>query len=227
MHERVPTLRLPPLISSPTERTTAATDVLLAVQAAGYALDLLGKQHHEPWKARLWAAAFANASIGATLGAVAHGFAISPELNDRLWAPLQLSLSMAVALFVAGTLYDTHSPTLGKRSLLPLLGGAAAFWKVVPVTKEAFWPFTVFQGAGMLVGLQGYGRQAVVAQDSAARWMLMGIILSAVAGVVQASPALRVRVIWELDQNGLYHLIQMIGLAAIHQAVQQGLSVSP
>lgn len=226
MQHEAPRLRLPPIITSPTERTTATTDVLLAVQAVAYAIDLLGKQQADPWRARLWAAAFANASIGATLGAIAHGFELDPATNDRLWYPLQLSLSVAVGLFVAGALYDTHSPELGKRSLLPVLGGAVAFWKFVPVTKEAFWPFTAFQAAGMLVGLGGYGRHALQQPDWAARWMLAGIGLSAVAGAVQAVPQLRLRAVWEFDQNGLYHLIQMAGLAAIHQGVQQQISVS-
>ena len=44
------------LIDSPTERTTSATDVILALLALGCCLFVLRVGRREPWKARVWAA---------------------------------------------------------------------------------------------------------------------------------------------------------------------------
>ncbi|NJL05204.1 MAG: hypothetical protein HC911_09935 [Chloroflexaceae bacterium] len=215
-------VRLPRIVASPTERTTAATDVLLAVQSFAYAADLLRRARTpqvDQGKATLWAIAFANAGSGAMLGAIAHGLDMSPRTNQRIWQPLRLSLSLAVAFFVAGTLYDTVSAAAARRGLPFMLGGAVVFWRAVPVAQDSFWPFTLYQGAGMLVALGGYGRQALRTQDATALWMLAGVILSGVAGAVQATPDLHVTAIWEFDQNGLYHLIQSAGLVAIQRGV--------
>ncbi len=216
------TVRLPRIVASPTERTTAATDVLLAAQSFAYAADLLRRVRTpqvDQGKATMWAIAFANAGTGAVLGAIAHGLEMSPRTNQRIWQPLRLSLSLAVAFFVAGTLYDTVSAAAARRSLPLLLGGAVVFWWFVPVAQDSFWPFTLYQGAGMLVALGGYGQQALRTQDAAALWMLAGVVLSGIAGAVQATPDLHVTAIWEFDANGLYHLIQSAGLAAIQRGV--------
>jgi uncharacterized protein DUF6962 len=63
------------LVGTAVERTTAATDALLAL------------------------AALAAASA---LGAIIHGLAMSDGLRDLLWQPLYLLLGVTMSLFVVG-----------------------------------------------------------------------------------------------------------------------------
>jgi hypothetical protein len=41
------------------------------------------------------------------------------------------------------------------------------------------------------------------------------LVVSLAAGVVQASDSLSLRLVWEFDHNGLYHLVQLGGLALL------------
>ena len=90
------------LIDSPTERTTAATDALLALLCLGGVLYLRRFRAQDAWKVRIWSAAFALLGAAAPLGALAHGLALADEVKPWLWGPLYLCLGLAVALFGNG-----------------------------------------------------------------------------------------------------------------------------
>lgn len=73
-----------PMIDIPTERTTAATDLLLAIVALGCVWLLWRCRSHDPWKAKLWASAFAMLVVASSLGSVAHGLKMPTEINRLL-----------------------------------------------------------------------------------------------------------------------------------------------
>jgi hypothetical protein len=72
------------MIDIPTERTTAATDLLLAIVALGCVWLLWRCRSHDPWKAKLWASAFAMLVVASSLGSVAHGLKMPTEINRLL-----------------------------------------------------------------------------------------------------------------------------------------------
>ena len=82
-----------------TEQTTAATDALLFLVAALFAL-LLSRASRESdrKKGRIWVAAFALLAIASALGAIAHGFKMNARANELIWMPLNLALGLTVAL---------------------------------------------------------------------------------------------------------------------------------
>jgi hypothetical protein len=87
----------------PTEQTTAATDMVLAILAfivtimvhhSGKGIDLK--------KTRIWVWVFGLLAFASADGAIAHGFQMSKLANFLLWQPLNLSLVLTIVLFAAG-----------------------------------------------------------------------------------------------------------------------------
>ena len=95
-------------IKDPAEQTTAITDIILALVAFGGILILCRNiaNSSEFWKIMIWSTAFGLIGLAAVLGAVAHGLLISRRVHDRIWHLLNMSLALAVSLFVAGVVYD-------------------------------------------------------------------------------------------------------------------------
>ena len=54
--------------------------------------------------------------------------------------------------------------------------------------------------------------------------MLIGLLLSLAGGALQAS-TLSAHVIWEFNHNGLYHLVQLVGVVFLLAGLRGTLSV--
>ena len=107
----------PELVASATERTTAATDLLLAIAAFAGAWHLAARAPGS-LAVRIWTGALVAAGLASVLGAVTHGLVMSEALREWLWQPLFLLLGATVACFVAG----------GRRRRLSALVRLAWYW---------------------------------------------------------------------------------------------------
>lgn len=105
------------LASAAAERTTAATDALLALTVSG-GLVRLRRATPASWRRTVWLAALGTFAASALLGTVAHGVALAPRVSDALWQPLYLLLGVAVALFAAGAVADWRGERAA-RAILP------------------------------------------------------------------------------------------------------------
>ncbi|MEM7032272.1 MAG: hypothetical protein AAF629_22165, partial [Chloroflexota bacterium] len=200
------------VIDSPVERTTAATDLILAVIAAGLAVYVwtIGQAH--PWKAGLWAYGFGLLMVAGLLGAITHGFIIPDRLKGWLWNVLFLSLGWVVAVAVVGAVYDVWQIHTARRVLPFMVLVGLLFFGVTKLIKGTFLPYVLYQGIGMLFALGCYIWLIVAGGLCGVGWMIAGILLTILASVVQASKSISLRLIWEFDHNGVYHLIQIVGL---------------
>lgn len=212
------------LIDSPTERTTAATDAVLAGLAVGSAVWLLRMRERQPWKVGLWSAAFGTLGLAAALGAVAHGFAMAPQTRQLIWQPLNLALGATIALFVAGVVQDTWGEQASRRVLPIALVSAGGFYVITLLRPGTFLLFVLYQSVCMLFALGAYGRLAWQGQLPGAAWMTAGVLITILASAIQASEQVRLNFIWEFDHNGVYHLVQMVGLVALLTGVQRSLA---
>ncbi len=206
-------------IDIPTEWTTAITDAMLTLLSGGCVIHLLqiGPQR-DPWKAGLWAWAFGLLALAAALGAVAHGFKMSPAANRRFWQPLNLALGLVVALFVVGVVYDLWGVAAVQTALPVMLGVAVAFFAVTLLFPGVFLVFILYEAAAMLFALGAYGWLTMNGQLPGAGWMAAGVLVTLIAAAVQALWDGKTRpltLIWQFDQNGLYHLIQMVGVVLL------------
>jgi hypothetical protein len=211
-------------IDVPTERTTAVTDVLLALVALASVVYLarIGKGR-DPWKTRVWSWAFGLLAFASALGAVAHGLKMSEQLNDLLWKPLNLALGLTIAMFVVGVVYDRWGEVPSRRMLPVLIGVGVVFFLVTVVVPGSFTVFILYEAVAMLFALVVYVLLAARRQLVGAAVMAAGILITIVAAALQASGAVALTFIWEFDHNGIFHLIQVVGVAVLVAGLRMAL----
>lgn len=200
------------LNASPTERTTAATDVLLSVAAVGGIVQLQSLVAPTPWKLHLWSWTFALIAWAAALGAVYHGLVLAERSRSRLWRILTACLSMAISLFGVGVVHDAFGREAAGRILPVLLTAGLLIYAVSRVFAGLFVLFIGYQALSLALALGLYLWLAAQGAPAGAGWMAAGVAVSMLAAGIQAARNLRVKWIWELDHNGLFHLAQTLGL---------------
>jgi hypothetical protein len=204
---------------SPTERTTALTDVmvfLVALLAIGY----MGMTPDaDPDKICIWIVAFGLIAIASLLGAIAHGIVFSEKINGRIWHGLNLCLGLAVSMFVVGVVYDLAGIAKAHRMLPIMVGAGALFFLITWRFPGIFILFIIYEAVALLFALGVYGWLTFAAKSPGAVWMTAGVSTSLVAAIVQAVHRIRVEVIWPFDHNGLFHVIQCAGLLLLLRGI--------
>jgi hypothetical protein len=171
----------------------------------------------------VWLAALGLLASGAALGVVAHGLALPAETLDAVWQPLYLALGGSVALFVVGAVADWRGPAAARVALPVMLAVAAGFYLVTRWRGGDFVVFVVYEAAALLFALAVYvslhRRGALPGAGSLA--LAFGVSLA--AGAVQAGGRARLGLGWPLDHNGVFHLIQLAGLALLGHGLRRSL----
>jgi hypothetical protein len=212
-------------INDPAEQTTAITDILLAVVAFGGIL-LLGwnlANYSVRWKIYIWCAAIGLIGLAAALGAVAHGLAISPAVHDRIWQLLNLSLAMAVSLFVVGVVYDLWGLAACRQTLPIMLIAGLGFFAATLLFPGIFFVFIVYEGLALFFAFGAYIYLAVRGELAGAGFMASGILISIIAAGIQANKSITLTAIWQFDHNGIYHIVQVVGLVLLLIGLQKSL----
>lgn len=199
----------------PTELTTAATDAVLAVLALACIRYLAVRRPADPSKVTLWVLVLALLAVASALGAVAHGFDLSPDTLYVLWQPLFLSLGLVVALFVVAAVYDGFGAVAARRLLIPALVVGAAFYLLTLLFPGTFLVFVLYEAVAMVAALAIYGWLAIRSGESWAWLMVLGIALNLVAAAIQASGTVRLHLGVPFDHNGVFHLVQMLAIVVL------------
>lgn len=211
------------IVASPTERTTAATDAILAIVSLRYAAELLGRRRSDPWKASVWAWAFGASGLSSALGVVIHGLEMPEERRTLLWRPLDLTLGLTVALFAAGAVGDLRGERAARRALPGLLLSALGFYAIKQRLQRGFIAFIVYEAVAMLFALGAYARLLQADRLSGAQQMSVGVLLSILAAAIQASSAELTILGIPLDHNGLFHVVQIAGLPLLASGLRAAL----
>jgi hypothetical protein len=212
------------LIDIPTEQTTAATDLVLAILAAACAVYLCRIGRLNVYRRNLWSWVFGLLAVSAAIGAVAHGFRMSPEVNNLLWQPLNLLLGLTVAMFAVGAVYDTWGRRIAQR-LLPVMMAIGVFFYGVTVMlpdstpSDGFLAFIVYETVVMLFALGTYCTLAVRGRLDGAGLIAAAILITIAAAAVQATGTLHFTLIWEFNHDGIFHLMQMPGVILLAAGV--------
>ncbi len=205
------------IVTNPTEQTTAVTDALLAL-AAGAGLLWLHRAVPpgvHPWKIAIWSAAVGLIGIAAALGAAAHGFSWSEAVHCRLWQVLNMTLALAVSLFVAAVAYDLWGLRIAAAFLPIMLVAGFGFYLVTLRYPGIFLLFIIYEALALSFALGAYSLLAIRGTLPGAGLMATGILISMAAAAIQARKTLSVTLIWKFDHNGVYHLVQMLGLTVL------------
>ncbi|UCF92771.1 MAG: hypothetical protein JSW39_01030 [Desulfobacterales bacterium] len=212
-------------IANPIEWTTAVTDAGLALVATGGLgyLQCLGAS--QTWKVNLWSGALGGIALSGLLGFLAHGFVLSAATHHRVWQLLNLTLGLAVSLFVVGVAYDLGGPETARRLLPAMLALAFGFFLVTQMFPGIFFIFIGYEATALVFALGAYGWLAFNARLNGAVLMAAGVLFSSMAAVIQLNKRICLTLIWRFDHNGLFHLVQIIGLLVL--LVGLGASLQP
>ncbi len=211
-----------PLITSPTELTTSATDALLAIECAVIIALLLRTAPADRWRTNLWCSVFALLATASFLGALAHGLEMPTPMRTTLWTPLYLSLGILVLLFIMGAVADWRGKVAAKRLVPWGIGMSAVFFGLTALLGGTFMVFIVYAATILLSALAIYTFLAVTHRVQGAAVMALAILLNLAAAAVQASN-LSLHLVFPFDHNGLFHLVQILSTAILGLGVHLGM----
>ncbi|MGD8999068.1 MAG: hypothetical protein PVF75_01525 [Granulosicoccaceae bacterium] len=206
-----------------TEQTTAATDAILAVILIVAAVYVHRSGRQMSWKSSLWSWVFSLLAAASILGAIAHGLELAKAHQTLLWHSVYVSLGLSVALFIVAIAYDIWGVVVARRLLPIMLIIGSGFFVLTLIGSGDFEVFIIYESVAMLFALGGYVWLACYGRLDGAWLMAAGILVSIVAAVVQAGNAVLVTLIWPFDNNGVYHLIQMIGVILLMAGLRTAL----
>ena len=209
-------------IKDPVEKSTAVTDIILALTALGgmvYFL-CLPLNSGELWKINIWSAAIGLIGLAAALGAVAHGLILSRTVHRRIWLALNLALSLAISLFVVGVVHDLWGFEISLTTLPILLIAGLGFYLTTLIYPGIFFLFIVYEVVALVFALGAYIFMTLHKDRPGAWLMAAGIFVSIIAAGIQANKSLRLTCIWRFDHNGIYHLVQIVGLMLLLMGLQ-------
>ena len=211
-----------PLINSPTELTTSATDALLAIECAVIIARLLRTAPANRWRTNLWCSAFALLAIASFLGALIHALEMPRSMHIALWTPLYLSLGILVVLFIVGAVADWQGRVTAMRLVPWGIGVSAAFFGLTALLGGKFIVFIVYAATIMLSALAIYTFLAATHRLKGAAVVALAILLNLAAAVVQASNV-SLHLLIPFDHNGLFHLIQIVSTAILGLGLHLGM----
>jgi len=212
-------------VKDPLEQTTAATDIVLALVAFGGIVFLLGLllNSGELWKISIWSAAIGSIGLAAALGAVAHGLILSRTLHHFSWLVLNLALSLAISLFVVGVVYDLWGFEVSLKTLPILVITGLGFYLTTLFYPGIFFLFIVYEGVALVFALAAYIYLTIQQDLPGAYLMAAGVLASIIAAGIQANKPVVVTFIWRFDHNGIYHLVQVVGLLLLFAGLRKSL----
>jgi len=210
-------------IDIPTEQTTSVTDIILALLALGLAFFIYSiGRNRDLKKTRIWFWVFILLSFASVLGAIAHGIKMPEQTNYYIWQPINLVLGLTVALFVAGVVYDMRGFSL-PRALIPIvLFIGVLFYLITVIFPGTFIVFILYETVGMLFAFVSYLLLAIRRKLRGSLLMALAILITMIASGIQAIGTIHIRIIWEFDNNGLFHIIQMPGLVFFLLGLRSG-----
>lgn len=187
------------------EPVTTLTDYAITLVAGWLAFRLLGVADGAP--AWLLAGGLGALSVAALLGGTEHGFGRRmPEWPRRLMWRLTMQLALLACLLLLAAVVVAHAPA-GWRPWL--LGVAVA--KTLGFAHFAWWRaeyrWVVYDSLVTFAGIAVIELWAwSVVRAPAAPWMLAGVAVSVLAGLVQRAGVAPHR---HFNHNDLYHVAQI------------------
>ena len=201
------------LVNDPAEQTTAVTDIILALVAFGGILLLQASMDQAGafWRIFIWSTAIGLIGLASALGAVAHGLRLPSILHDRIWLVLNMALALAVSLFVVGVINDLWGYEASRTTLPVMLMAGLGFYLVTLIHPGIFFVFIVYEGMALGFALCVYSILAIAGEQGTA-FMAGGVLFSILAAGLQTRKSIGFTLIWKFDHNGIYHIVQTVGL---------------
>jgi hypothetical protein len=200
-------------VESETELTTAATDLILAMQAFFAVILLRRRQIVKPMWTSVWTWFFGLLCFSSALGAVSHGVKMADSVENTIWMAVYLALGQMMALFVIAAVSMQWNHTLAQRCLPFGIMIAFAFFAITQFWSDSFLLFVVYEAFSMLLALGLYTASFWTRRKLGSEYFAAGILVGLMAALVDTQSHLHVT-LWgiDFDNHGLFHLVQMLSL---------------
>jgi hypothetical protein len=194
-----------------TEPTTVVTNIAIALAAFYFTMRLGYTASAEGMRAAgALAGGLMGTAIAAVLGAVAHGIdpLVDRALRARIWrASLHAMTLIGVGTIMSVAFFAARGPT---RVAILVFAGLKFLWSNVAIARRPeFRVAAADYGGALAVLLAGAVYAWIRWSEPGASWLVGGVLLSLVAGIVQAR---RVGLHRHFNHNDLFHLIQLLAL---------------
>ena len=202
-----------------TEPATLITDYLLAAFTGVLAWRLFaGSRERRPASRWWWGVAFAATAVSGAAGGTVHGFRLllDPRVTTTLWVVTLEGLIVAAFAVIRGTLVSSPLRASSIRSATLVAGAAYAVYGLWIVGQPRF-VFAIAAYAIAMGVLVGFKLSTWERERTAARWMIAGVLVSAVAAVVQQSGF---SIHEHFNHNDLYHVIQAVGVWLLYRGAE-------
>lgn len=210
-------------IASPTEQTTAITNLILALIGFASLLYLLRLGPEQRRRRQIWITLFALLAINAVLGSIAHGLQLSDSFHALIWYLLNFLIILLVSLFAVAALHDLFGVAILPKALPPMLLIGLLIYASLYIGEGTFLWVILYQAVVMLFSLGAYFTLALRGALQGAWWIVAGLLATLVAAAVQASGSIGFTLIWPFDHNGVFHLVQMVGVVLLGLGLRAGL----
>jgi hypothetical protein len=128
-----------------------------------------------------------------------------------------------VSLFVVGVVYDLWGPAVSLRTLPVMVILGLGFYLATLMLPGIFFVFIGYSALAQCFALGAYIFLALQGCLPGAGFMAAGVLISIVAAAVQANKSLYLTLVWQFDHNGVYHLIQAVGLLFLLAGLRKSL----
>jgi hypothetical protein len=199
-----------------TEPMTVATNAILAVLAFLFAARMAHRSAAEGSSAVGWlAVAMSSTGIAALIGALAHGTAPTraAALREQFWRGALYTTGIIGAASVASVAFFAARGSA--RSALLVLAAVKLVVFVYRVTRRPEFRIAAADyGIALAILLAGAVYEMIAGGAPGMTWLIAGVLVSLVAGVVQARKLALHR---QFNHNDLYHVIQMVALYTFYR----------
>jgi hypothetical protein len=122
-------------------------------------------------------------------------------------------------LFVVAALSDLSGESLARKSLPLMLIVGFGFFLVTIWKPGTFMTFIAYEAVAMLFALGAYAYLFFTSELAGVGWMVAGVLVTILAAIIQATGKAGKGIFWYFDNNGIFHLIQIIGLGLLLMGV--------
>jgi hypothetical protein len=195
---------------------TVATNAVLALLAFVFAVRLAYQSAAEGSAAGgCLAAGLLATGFAALLGAIAHGTdpARDAELRARFWRGALYTTGFVGATSVASAAFFAARGSI-RTAILAFAGLKLVVFIVRVARHPEFRVAAADYGGALAIVLVAAAYMAVRRQAPGMAWLIVGVLVSLVAGIVQARRLVLHR---HFNHNDLYHVIQMAALYAFYR----------
>ena len=201
------------LTSSEAELSCAFTDLLLMAISILLAISLTRNRSSQIAR-YYWIWGLCLLAASAFLGACVHGFEVSAFTYATLWTILYLIMGLCVGCFVIASSYDWFGLEGVNRIRYPIFICAGLFWALAVNWHDGFILFMLYQAVALIFVLLVYGR-ALFSSLPGSLFIVLSVLVLLLAAWIQNQYDLYVDMFWLFDHNGLFHLIQIIGILVL------------